>query len=58
MVKRVYCGKKTKVYIPKTVNPKIITYKTADNNGIAGQNSFSCLNTDSSISEVDSEKRR
>lgn len=57
MVKRVYCGKKTKIYIPKTVNPKIITYKTADSNGIAEQNSMSCVNTNG-ISEVDSEKRR
>ncbi len=57
MVKRVYCGKKTKIYIPKTVNPKIITYKTADSNGIAEQNSMSCVNTNG-ISKVDSEKRR
>ncbi len=57
MVKRVYCGKKTKIYIPKTVNPKIITYRTADSNSVAGQNSMSCVNTND-ISEVDSEKRR
>lgn len=57
MVKRVYCGKKTKIYIPKTVNPKIITYKTADSNGIAGQNMISSVNTES-IGKVDSEKRR
>ena len=25
MIKRVYCGKKTKIYIPKIENPKIIT---------------------------------
>lgn len=27
MMKRVYCGKKTKIYVPKTVSPGIITYK-------------------------------
>lgn len=28
MVKRVYCGKKTKIYVPKTTNPQIISYKS------------------------------
>ena len=46
MVKRVYCGKKTKIYIPKTVNPKIITYRTDDISGTAVQNSVSAVNTD------------
>ncbi len=27
MTRRVYCGKKTKIYVPKTVEPKIISYK-------------------------------
>lgn len=29
MTRRVYCGKKTKIYVPKTVNPQIISYKPA-----------------------------
>ncbi len=31
MIKRVYCGKKTKIYIPKIENPKIITCCTVLN---------------------------
>lgn len=56
MVKRVYCGKKTKIYIPKTVNPKIITYKTDDSNA-AVQNSVSLINADNNGEDY-LEKRR
>ena len=27
MAKRVHCEKKTKIYIPKTTNPQIISYR-------------------------------
>jgi hypothetical protein len=33
MTRRVYCGKKTKIYVPKTTNPQIISYKPAVWNG-------------------------
>ena len=58
MVKRVYCGKKTKIYIPKTVNPKIITYRTDDISGTAVQNSVSAVYTDNIAREDYLEKRR
>lgn len=58
MVKRVYCGKKTKIYIPKTVNPKIITYRTDDISDTAVQNSVSAVNTDNIAREDYLEKRR
>ena len=32
MTRRVHCGKKTKIYIPKTVNPQIISYRSASEN--------------------------
>lgn len=32
MTRRVHCGKKTKIYIPKTVNPQIISYRSASKN--------------------------
>lgn len=48
MTKRVRCEKKTKIYIPKTVNPQIITYHPAvlkteiisGTDGIAEQDSY------------------
>lgn len=55
MVKRVYCGKKTKIYIPKTVNPQIITYKKDDSNYTAIQNNFSEISNENIYS---TEKRR
>lgn len=30
MVRKVHCEKKTKIYIPKTVNPQIISYRSAE----------------------------
>lgn len=32
MIRRVHCEKKTKIYIPKTVNPQIISYRSASEN--------------------------
>lgn len=32
MARRVHCGKKTKIYIPKTINPQIISYRISAEN--------------------------
>lgn len=50
MIKRVYCGKKTKIYIPKIENPKIITCCTNFNKTENGQS------TVISIGEISSGK--
>lgn len=30
MVRRVHCGKRTKIYIPKIENPQILTYRRSE----------------------------
>ncbi len=52
MAKRVYCEKKTKIYIPKTVNPQIITYNYE---GTTRQNLSELLYREN-IEEFDSKK--
>lgn len=34
MIRKVHCEKKTKIYIPKTINPQIISYKSPNENPI------------------------
>ncbi len=39
MIRKVHCEKKTKIYIPKTVNPQIISYKSQTENNPEVKNS-------------------
>ncbi|MGN1482086.1 hypothetical protein [Porcipelethomonas sp.] len=55
MVKRVYCGKKTKIYIPKTVNPQIISYKPCYND-ISNQENIA--ETELGVNSEETSKRR
>lgn len=42
MTRKVHCEKKTKIYIPKTVNPQIISYRAStENNSITSPQSNS-----------------
>lgn len=34
MTRKVHCEKKTKIYIPKTVNPQIISYRVSAESNI------------------------
>jgi hypothetical protein len=38
MTRKVHCEKKTKIYIPKTVNPQIISYRVAAESNVQAQN--------------------
>ncbi len=37
MARKVHCEKKTKIYIPKTVNPQIISYRVSAESSTAAQ---------------------
>lgn len=40
MTRKVHCEKKTKIYIPKTVNPQIISYKVSAESNTHSQNTL------------------
>ncbi len=49
MMKRVHCEKKTKIYIPKTLNPQIISYRQPAEIGTQSQGGYmqaSTINAD------------
>lgn len=45
MIRKVHCEKKTKIYIPKTINPQIISYKSPVENQINAKSADSVKKT-------------
>lgn len=57
MTRRVHCGKKTKIYIPKTVNPQIISYRSASENNTVTELHYMPIHEDTRT-DSESVKRR